>query len=117
MGSGWIGTGGGSIGGECEIGRVVAEDLRLAPPHSSLRLRSRRRPGIGRGSTFRVIDVVIFQAFRRIASNLRFGSPHSGARWIAISRSLMTSFNFAPLFSERPTFPNMTKSCVLKALK
>jgi hypothetical protein len=29
MGSGWIGTGGGSIGGGCEIGWVVAEDLRL----------------------------------------------------------------------------------------
>jgi hypothetical protein len=31
MGSGWIGTGGGSIGGGCEIGRVVAEALRLDP--------------------------------------------------------------------------------------
>jgi hypothetical protein len=31
MGSGWIGMSEGSIGGGCEIGRVVAEDLRIDP--------------------------------------------------------------------------------------
>jgi hypothetical protein len=31
MGSGWIGMSGESIGGGCEIWRVVAEDLRRAP--------------------------------------------------------------------------------------
>ena len=35
MGSGWIGMSEGSIGGGCEIGRVVAEDLRIAPGGSA----------------------------------------------------------------------------------